>query len=234
MSLPDAAILAGGLARRLGELAQDTPKAMLQVGSRPFIDWQLERMAGQGVGRAVLCLGYLGERIRAHVGDGHQFGLKVTYAFDGPQPLGTGGALKQALPLLGDPFFVIYGDSWLEAPWAPLWQRYQEGGCESVMTVLHNQGRWDKSNVRYGQGRVVVYDKKSPAADLQHVDYGLSLFSHAAFERSTAAAFDLGDLQAELARANTLAGIQVSGRFYEIGSPAGLEETRRHLTENEA
>ena len=230
MNLPDAALLAGGLATRLGPLTKEIPKAMLDIGGRPFIDWQLERLAAQAVQKVVLCLGHMGSAIQAHVGDGARFGLKVDYAFDGPVALGTGGALKQALSKLGDPFFVLYADSWLDQAWAPVWQRYRAGDCESVMTVLRNQGRWGSSNVFYDHGRVQAYSKNSPSVDFQHIDYGLNLFSHAAFARLPESKFDLGKLQATLARAGVLAGFEVTERFYEIGSPAGLAETRQHLT----
>jgi NDP-sugar pyrophosphorylase family protein len=225
---PAVAILAGGMATRLGDVVKDTPKAMLDVGGRPFIDWQFERLASQGVTGAVLCLGHLAESIRGYAGDGLH-GVKIKYSFDGERPLGTGGALKQALPLLSDPFFVLYGDSWLETDWLPLWQRYQAGGAEAVMTVLHNQGRWDKSNCRYEDGRLLSYDKQAPGPEHQHVDYGLSLWSKAVFEGEAREKFDLSDLQHGVAARGGMAGVEVAERFYEIGSHRGLEETRARL-----
>ena len=232
--LPDAALLAGGLATRLQGLAKDTPKAMLEVGGRPFIDWQLEQVAAQGVKKVVLCLGHLAQAIEGHVGDGKRWGLQVRYSYDGPKALGTGGALKQALPLLGDPFFVLYADSWLQAPWKEMDAAYAHGDCQGVMSVLRNQGLWDKSNVKFQDGWVKAYDKKQPGADFDCIDYGLNLFSHAAFAQLDKDSFDLGELQSLLAAKGSLRGVEATERFYEIGNPEALAETRAHLTRRTA
>ena len=112
VSLP-VAILAGGLATRLRPVTEDTPKALLDVAGKPFVVRQLEYLRQQGIVRVVLCVGYLGEQIRAVVGDGSALGLEVLYSWDGPQLLGTGGALRHALSALGEQFMVLYGDSYL-------------------------------------------------------------------------------------------------------------------------
>ena len=95
MSLLPVAILVGGLATRMRPLTQTVPKALLDVAGRPFIDWQLRYLAGQGVADVVLCTGYLGEQIEQHVGDGAAFGLRVRYSPDGPKLLGTGSCTSQ-------------------------------------------------------------------------------------------------------------------------------------------
>jgi NDP-sugar pyrophosphorylase family protein len=228
-----AALLAGGLATRLGGLAKDTPKAMLDVGGRPFIEWQLEQVAAQGVKNVVLCLGHLAHAIEGHVGDGARWGLRARYSYDGPQALGTGGALKQALPLLGPVFFVLYADSWLRAPWAAMAAAYAQGDCDGVMSVLRNRGQWDKSNVKFEGGWVKAYDKKAPGPDFDWIDYGLNLFSAASFGRLGKDAFDLGELQGLLAASGRLRGVEATERFYEIGTPEGLQETRAFLTRSQ-
>ena len=101
------AILAGGLATRLHPITQTIPKSLVDVAGIPFIVRQLDYLGQQGIKDVVLCLGYLGEQVKAVVGDGSSFGMNVTYSWDGPKLMGTGGALKQALPLLGEQFFVI-------------------------------------------------------------------------------------------------------------------------------
>ena len=112
MSLP-VAILAGGEAIRLRPITETIPKSLVAVAGKPFIERQLVWLRNEGVGRVVLCVGYLGKRIEEAVGNGRQFGLEVAYSYDGPNLLGTGGALRRALPLLGEAFFVLYGDSFL-------------------------------------------------------------------------------------------------------------------------
>jgi MurNAc alpha-1-phosphate uridylyltransferase len=224
------AILAGGLATRLRPLTQTVPKALLPVAGRPFIHWQLALLAQQGVTRVVLCAGHLGGQIEAAVGNGSSFGMTVRYSFDGAALLGTGGALKRALPMLGTAFFVLYGDSYLPCSFAAAQAAYEVSAAPGLMTVFCNEDRWEKSNVLFRDGRVIEYDKRSPRPHMRHVDYGLSILSTRALQRSPAdAAFDLADLYHELADRGELAALAVDERFYEIGSVAGIEATEQYL-----
>ncbi len=231
MSLPDAAILCGGLATRLGGLTTATPKVLLEVAGRPFLDHQLRQVAAQGVRRVVLCTGHLSEQIEAFAGDGSAWGLHLKVSRDPRPVLGTGGALRQALPLLSDPFFVLYGDSWLEAPWAPALRVFEAARPRALalMTVVENAGRWDHSNVRFESGRIVDYDKAATAPEYRHADYGLGLLSHAAFAGQAEDRFDLAQLYRRLVLEGRLAGHDTGQRFWEIGSAAGLAETRARL-----
>src|ERR1700693_3124601 len=108
------AILAGGLATRLRPVTEAIPKSLIEVAGEPFIAHQLRLLRREGIRRVVICVGHLGDMIRAFVDDGARFGLDVAYSFDGSMLLGTGGALRQALPLLEEPFYVLYGDSYLD------------------------------------------------------------------------------------------------------------------------
>ena len=157
------AILAGGLATRMRPLTATVPKSLLDVNGEPFIAHQLRLLAGWGVERVVVCGGYLGEQIEAYVGDGSRFGLQVAYSFDGDRLLGTAGALLRALPLLGDRFMTIYGDSYLPCDARAAVRAFDESRKLALMTVLRNQGKWDTSNVVFEGGEIVVYDKKSRA-----------------------------------------------------------------------
>jgi N-acetyl-alpha-D-muramate 1-phosphate uridylyltransferase len=224
------AILAGGLATRLGPLTQKVPKALLPVAGRPFIHWQLTLLAQQGVTEVVLCVGHLGEQIEATVGDGSGFGMTVRYSCDGAVLLGTGGALKHALPLLGEAFFVLYGDSYLRCSFTAVQAAYEASAAAGLMTVFCNENRWETSNVLFRDGRVVQYDKRSPRPDMRHVDYGLSILSTQALQRGAATcAFDLADVYHELAMQGELAALAVNERFYEIGSLGGIKATERYL-----
>ena len=230
ITLP-VAILAGGLATRLRPVTEKVPKALLPIAGRPFIHWQLELLAQQGVTEVVLCAGHLGEQIVAAVGDGSGYGMTVRYSFDGNTLLGTGGALKRALPKLGAAFFVLYGDSYLRCSFAAAQTAYEASADLGLMTVLCNEDRWEKSNVLLRDGRIAAYDKRSPRPGMRHIDYGLSILSVQALQRSPAsAAFDLADLYHELAARGELAALMVNERFYEIGSVGGIEATERFLT----
>jgi NDP-sugar pyrophosphorylase family protein len=229
MTLP-VAILAGGLATRLRPRTEQIPKALLPVAGRPFVEHQLALLRSQGYGEVVVCAGYLGEMLERHLGDGARWGMEIRYSFDGPQLLGTGGALRRALPKLGAAFFVLYGDSYLPCDFRAVEQAFVSSGLPALMTVFHNQGRWDTSNVVFRDGRILRYDKRDRSAEMQHIDYGLGALRSAALERyPEGSALDLAEVYAELAAQERLAGLEVSQRFYEIGSAAGLAETERFL-----
>ncbi len=224
------AILAGGLGTRLGALAADRPKALVEVAGMPFVVHQLRLLRAHGLTRVVLCIGHRGAQIAAAVGDGHSWGVDVAYAWDGPALRGTAGALRGALPLLGPEFYVLYGDSYLDCDYQAVGTAWAASGRPALMTVLRNDGRWDRSNVEYGEGAIRAYDKRRPTPAMHHVDYGLGVLTPDALaalpETATA---DLADLYTALAAQGRLAAYLVRRRFYEVGSPAGLAATRRYL-----
>jgi len=228
------AILAGGLATRLRPITQTIPKALVEVAGKPFIDRQLEYLRGQGVQRIVLCIGYLGELIQDVVGTGERFGLQVSYSPDGSSLLGTGGAIKKALPLLGGHFFVLYGDSYLPVDFTKVQRAYDQSGQPALMTVLENGNRWEKSNVLFKGGRLVAYDKRAPSSDMAHIDYGLGVLAAEVFAKYPSdEPFDLADIYQTLSRQGQLAGYEVHDRFYEIGSHSGLKEAEEFFLTKE-
>lgn len=230
MTLP-MAILAGGVATRLRPITETIPKALVKVAGRPFIEWQLEWLRKEGVERVVLCVGHLGEQIESAVGDGHAFGLTVQYSFDGPVLLGTGGALRRALPLLGERFFTLYGDSYPPCDFRAVQRAFLQSGKQALMTVLLNEDQWDKSNVSFRDGRIVEYNKNAPRPEMTYIDYGLGILTAVALESYPKdRAFDLSDVYHELSLPGRLAGFEVSERFYEIGSPKGLKETEAYFS----
>src|SRR6266699_1608603 len=160
------AILAGGLATRLRPITETIPKALVEIAGEPFLAHQLRLLRANGYERVVMCVGYLGEMVREFAGDGSRFGLRVEYSFDGPAGLlGTAGAIRKALPLLGGEISVIYGDSYLPGDYAAAERAFHEAGRLGLMTVYRNEGQWDTSNVEFDGARVVRYDKanRTPA-----------------------------------------------------------------------
>ena len=228
--LPPFAILAGGAATRMRPITETVPKVMIEVAGAPFIAHQLHLLRREGVRNVVLCVGYLGEQVQRFVGDGAAFGLDVRYSYDGERLLGTGGALRYALPLLGPEFFVLYGDSYLDIAFAPVMQAFTASGLDGLMTVYANQGRWDTSNVVFVEGRILVHSKRKRLPTMRHIDYGLGVLKAEVLAGHDGdEAFDLADVYSDLVRAGRLAGYEVHKRFYEIGSPAGLAETEVYL-----
>lgn len=224
------AILAGGLATRLRPVTESIPKSLVLVADEPFIAHQLRLLKREGIERVVLCVGHLGEMIEDFVGNGRQFGLDVAYSFDGDRLMGTGGALRRALPLLGTEFFVLYGDSYLDIAFEPVLLAYRRSGAAALMTVFRNEGRWDTSNVEFDGIHVSRYDKRNSTPDLRYIDYGLGILSPVVLGKRTAdEEFDLAEIYAALAASRRLAGYEVTHRFYEIGTPQGLAETDAYL-----
>ena len=224
--MPPLALLVGGLATRLQPHTLQVPKAMIEVAGEPFIAHQLRLMRREGVGRVVLCVGHLGEQIEAFVKDGKQFGIAVDYCYDGPNLLGTGGALRNALPQLGPEFLVMYGDSWLDTTFAPIVTAFRHSGKPALMTVLRNEGRWDVSNTWYEDGVIRRYDKAERLPQMQYIDWGLGIMKAELLAQQPAdTAFDLAGIYTDLSRRGQLAGYEIKTRFYEIGSPEGLRET---------
>lgn len=228
--MPPVVLLVGGYARRLYPVTKTIPKAMLAVAGKPFISHQLALLKKNGIPRVVICLGYLSEQIMDFVGYGKEFGLSVDYSFDGKKLLGTGGAIKKALPSLGDIFFVMYGDSYLTVDFKAVYDFFISQNKQGLMTVLKNRDAWDKSNIVFKNGKIINYSKTEKTADMDYVDYGLSMLRKTAFDdASKSEVFDLAELYQSLLSNGQMAGYEVNSRFYEIGSTQGLAETEEYL-----
>lgn len=223
-------ILAGGLATRLRPLTETIPKSLVDVNGEPFIAHQLRLLAAHNIKKVTLCLGYLGEMVKDIIQDGSQFGLHIDYVFDGPTLLGTAGAIKRALPSLDDHFFVLYGDSYLPCDYAAVQNTFLNSGKTALMTVFRNQGLWDKSNVDYSNGEILIYDKQLQTENMHHIDYGLGVFHKSAFDQVPEnQVYDLAVLYQTLLHDRQLAAFEVNKRFYEVGSFAGITELGYYL-----
>jgi NDP-sugar pyrophosphorylase family protein len=224
------AILAGGLATRLRPITEKIPKSLIEINGEPFVAHQLRLLRDGGITRAVMCVGHLGEKVQQVVGNGSDFGMEVDYSFDGPALLGTAGALRNALPKLGREFFVIYGDSYLPCDYKAVAQQFATSDKLGMMTVFRNEGKWDTSNVEFEDSRILAYSKQERTPRMQYIDYGLGVFRSEAFAHLAAGEpCDLARLYGDLLQRGQLAGCEVKERFYEIGSPAGLQETAAFL-----
>jgi NDP-sugar pyrophosphorylase family protein len=229
------ALLAGGLATRLGSLAGDVPKALVDVAGRPFIDHQLSLLHRNGIRQVVICAGHRGQQIEAYLRDGADRGLDIRFAYDGDRLLGTAGAIRRALAQLGDTFWVMYGDSYMDVDYGAILAAFERSGARALMTVIRNNDQWDRSNADFRDGRLLAYDKREQTPEMHHIDYGVALLTRGVMERvPEGVPFDLADLYRELVSDGSMIGYEVTERFYEIGSAAGLEETRRRLASGPA
>jgi NDP-sugar pyrophosphorylase family protein len=226
--MPAVCILAGGLGTRLGEHVRDTPKPLLEVAGEPFLLHQLRLLSKNDVRGVVLCVGYRGEQIAERIGS-ERYGIDVRYSFDGPGLDGTLGAIRRALPLLGERFLVLYGDTYLRIDYRDVVRVWRNSGLPAVMSVLHNDSRWDQSNARYESGRVLAYDKGAPTPEMRWIDYGLGGLTAEALSLVSEDERDLAQLYQRLAALDRLCGYEATERFYEIGTPSGLLEADAFL-----
>ena len=230
MSLYPVVILAGGLATRLRPITERIPKALVEVGGQPFIAHQLRLLKSHGVQHVIISAWYKGEMIREYVGNGNQFGMDVEYVFDGDYPLGTGGAIRQALTLFTDPFFVLYGDSYLPCDYADIQAHFDRHTRPGLMTVYRNQGQWDTSNVEMRNNEILCYDKINRTTRMEFIDYGLGLFKRDVFaSMPQGQPADLTEIYQNLVAHHSLLAYEVKQRFYEVGSFEGLQELDKLL-----
>jgi MurNAc alpha-1-phosphate uridylyltransferase len=229
-------ILAGGLATRMRPRTLTTPKLLLPVAGRPFGAWLLERLAGAGYRQAVLCVAHLGDQIKRVIGDGRAFGIDVVYGDEGPNLLGTAGAIRRAAALLGPRFLVTYGDSYLPFDYAgPLRLLASSPDAHGVMAVYKNEGRWDQSNTivridEKGESWVERYEKNSADARFDHIDYGATaLCREVILQVPPGVPWGLDRIQADLSARKRLRAYLAHARFFEIGSETGLLELDQEL-----
>lgn len=222
-----AVILVGGLGTRLGSLTSSVPKPMITVHGRPFLEYELALLAQNGITDVVLCVGYLGEQIAQHFGNGSALGINVQYSWDGEQLVGPVGAMKNAEHLLEDSFFVLYGDAYLRLDYQVLMEAMLFSGCLGAMAVLHNYHEYGPSDLLVTDGIVREYDKKQPRPELEWVNFGVSALRRQALQLVEPHRFcDEEAFYGQLVAQRQLIAFEVKDRFYEIGSLPGLEQFR--------
>jgi len=236
MILP-VVVLAGGLATRLRPITEKIPKSIVTVNDVPFVLHQLKLFQQNGIDRVHFCLGHLGEMVKAVIDDSpFATTMSITYSFDGEKLLGTGGAIKKALPFLPDLFFVTYGDSYLDVDYKRIESQFVESAKDPVglMTVYKNSNKYDTSNVIYENEKIVLYSKKQSLAKMEYIDYGLGIVRNKHFSGyPDNTCFDLSEIYENLSLKGELMGYEIPNRFYEIGSLNGIEDLSKYLNTKE-
>ncbi len=225
-------ILAGGLATRLRPLTDRVPKSLVEVCGKPFLEYQLCFLKKNGVRDIVLCAGYRGEQIEEYFGDGRKYGVNLTYSYEKEQLLGTAGALKNAESLLEEQFFVIYGDSYLLLNFDTIVSWFNELDKLGLMVVYKNDDRYEPSNVVIEGNLVKQYNKKHRTEKMVYIDYGASILRKKVLELvPPGQVCSLEQLFAGLIKQEELLSYQVDERFYQIGSPEGLAEFAKYISQ---
>jgi N-acetyl-alpha-D-muramate 1-phosphate uridylyltransferase len=223
-------ILAGGLGTRLGELTESIPKVLVEVANKPFIYHQLKLLESNGIKEIVVALGHFGEKVQNYVEGLDDINMQINYSFDGDKLLGTGGAILNSLTLLSDPFYIMYGDSFLDIDYFEIAKYFLKKDKKALMTVLKNKNHWDRSNIEFSDEKILNYDKENITDRMEYVDYGLGILRKSAFENySDGEKFDLAELYKKLINRNEMMAFEVKKRFYEVGSFIGINETSEYI-----
>ena len=228
-------ILAGGLATRLRSLVEKVPKSMIRVNGKPFLEYQIELLKKSGLVDILLCVGYLGSQIKDYFSDGKNFGVRLSYSEEKKKLSGTGGALKKAENLLEDEFFVMYGDSYLLLDYQEIARYFHNFNKRGLMVVYKNHNQFDKSNLIVKNGLVKLYDKKGVNPEMVYIDEGISILRKEVLPGfPLSKPFALDEIFQRLIQERELLAFQTNQRFYEIGSPQGLNDFEKLILKNGA
>jgi NDP-sugar pyrophosphorylase family protein len=220
-------IICGGLATRLGALAKNIPKSMMEIEDKPFLWYQIENLKKQNIKDIVLCVGHLSEQIEKYFGDGKSFGVNISYSYDKEKPLGPIGAVKNAESMLDNEFFIIYGDSYLSVDFQDVIEYFKKYDYPALMVVYKNNDKFDKSNLIIKDNLVVGYGEKDKSKEMIYIDYGTSLLTKKSLEIVPKNEFfSTGQFFSKLIENKNLLSYEVNKRFYHIGDPDSLEEIR--------
>ena len=218
-----AVILAGGLGKRLGDLTKHVPKAMVPIAGKPFLHHVIQLLKRNGIVDIVICIGYLGWRVKEFFGDGETMGINIKYSEEGDKLLGTGGALKQAQNMLADYFLVLNGDTYLPVNYGELEREFLKLGKKALMVVYNNEDDTGvKNNVALDDAlRVARFDKEHVSPELKYVEAGAIMLRREVLDLIQAGipiSLEEGVYQHLIERKEMAAFISPQ-RFYDIGTP---------------
>lgn len=223
-----AMILAAGLGLRMRPLTDTTPKPLLRAGGRTLIEYHLAALRSAGICDVVINYSRLGKQIEDHLGDGARYGLNIAYSAEGEQPLETGGGIFQALPLLGNaPFIVVNADIWTDYPYARLINQLASDDLAYLVLV--------DNPVHHPEGDFVLHNRRlinSPSAR-RFTFAGIGVYQPKLFSLCQPGNFPLAPLLRAAINANQVSGELWRGAWFDIGTPARLQDLQRVLHNSE-
>lgn len=226
-------VLAGGLGTRMSRFTSTLPKALIPVRGVPFLRLKLEGLADQGVTDVIISTGHLGDQIEDEVRNHAPAGQTVRCIADGPELLGTGGALRRVSEEvdLDQSFLLTYGDSHLPCDHRHVFESFDPAHFDGLMTLWPVGATGERPNATLSADRVTDYDKQTLTPAMAWVDYGLLVLKRDAVEQMIPprTPCDLANFCSQLARTGRLQGLEVPERYFEIGSEAGLAQLEDHL-----
>ena len=205
---------------------------MVDVEGKPFLEYELELLRSHGIRDIVLCIGHKADVIESYFGDGARFDMNVAYSIEGAELMGTAGAVKQAEALVQDVFFLTYADSYMRMDYTAAYEAFVASGALGMMVVMPNDDGVEQSNILVRDGRVVVYDKENLTPEMRHINFGVSVLRREALSLVPAGVkYSQEDWYQDLIRNDNLAAFETRLPYYEIGSPDGLQQFRRLISE---
>lgn len=227
MNPPDqAVILCGGRGRRLAPFTDHTPKPMIPVNGRPFLQYLLEQLRACGVGHVALCTGYLASQISDCFGDGSRLGLRLTYS-EQPPEWESGARLREVRELVFDRFLLLYADNFVPFDIGRM-QRFRDTTSSVVTLLLAAKAR---GNVRVQDGKVLIYDPQRAAPGLDHVEIGYMMTDRRIFEAVPPGNSSLSAALRALADAGEVTGVLCEDRYHSVSDPERWRLAERYLAD---
>jgi NDP-sugar pyrophosphorylase family protein len=226
-------VLAGGLGTRLRPLTNNLPKCMVRVAGQPFLFYLLRLLKARGTDDIIICTGFLGEQVEEYFRDGNRIGRKLRYSREGNPLLGTGGALKRALPLFRDSFLVVNGDTFINLDYSSVYAGFLKSGTEALIVASH-RGTNSNSHCDLALntgGMVRRYDKSS--AGMDYVNVGVMAFRKRVFDniQPTSIISLECDVFPELISRHQVQSVITTHPFFDIGTFAGLDAFEKSISE---
>ena len=223
-------LLCGGEGTRLAELTQKTPKSLIKINKKPFLKYLIESILKQNPCSIHFCLGKFSEQYKDFLYK-ENIPIKITYSIeDENNLLGTGGAIKNAIPFLEDVFILQYGDSILDINYKSLMTHHLKNSKAMTMSILSSDKIGHQPNIlckRDKEGKLqCIYDKKKFKKKGNFIDYGANVFNKRIFMENLPKKFDLSFIQNYLTKTDDCSFYEVSNRFIEIGNRKSLLEAK--------
>jgi len=216
-----AMLLAAGRGERLRPITDSMPKPLVRVGGRPLIAWHLTRLARAGVREVVINLSWLGEQLRAALGDGREFGVRIHWSEEGPVPLETGGGIRNALPLLAPgPFLVVSADIWTDIDFAHV---HLPPEAQAHLVLIENPPHHPRGDFGLDGGWVVDRDSDR----LTYANVGL--YRPGFFDGFGPGRFPLLSALRRGIDARQVSGELHRGEWCDVGTPGRLAELEKRL-----
>ena len=214
-------ILAAGRGERMGRLTEYCPKPLLKVAGRPLIEHHILALKKHGFSEFVINIAYLGEQIKAALGCGERWGVRIEYSDEGLQALETGGGIFNALPLLGEqPFLVVNADVWSDFPYASLRTKVDKN---IHLVLVNNPSHNLKGDFGLFDGSIEL------ASDKSYTYSGVGVFNPIIFSQQTAGIFPLAPIIRESISCQRVSGELYQGKWVDVGTPERLADLERKL-----